>query len=334
MNDKSAARTSQRKNSVGKIVGRYSFITIFLIIFAVFLIINHGATTWSGVMNILRHSTVLGILALGMGIVIVTGGIDLSIGSMLALIGGLSVTLFNATNSPLLTFVAAIGIGLILGLINGLFVGFGGMPAFIVTLSTMLIYRSIAQYYLRSMGLSIYNMNGNLSSYDSFYDFGQLKIATVPVVGIVLVIVTIIMVYLMTMTKFGKSVYAIGSNVKAAHLAGINVPKTRVLVFAISGVLCAIGAFLWLSMNGSLDPATIGKSYEMYAIAAVVIGGISMSGGKGKLLGVLFGAMSYTIIDKIIASLGFDALINDTIKGSILLVAVLAQIVVPAIRQK
>jgi len=107
-----------------------------------------------------------------------------------------------------------------------------------------------------------------------------------------------------------------------------------VLVFAISGVLCAIGAFLWLSMNGSLDPATIGKSYEMYAIAAVVIGGISMSGGKGKLLGVLFGAMSYTIIDKIIASLGFDALINDTIKGSILLVAVLAQIVVPAIRQK
>ena len=87
-------------------------------------------------------------------------------------------------------------------------------------------------------------------------------------------------------------------------------------------------------MNGSVDPATIGKSYEMYAIAAVVIGGISMSGGKGKLLGVLFGAMSYNIIDKIIASLGFDALINDTIKGSILLVAVLVQMVVPMLRGK
>jgi ribose transport system permease protein len=87
-------------------------------------------------------------------------------------------------------------------------------------------------------------------------------------------------------------------------------------------------------MNGSVDPATVGKSNEMYAIAAVVIGGISMSGGKGKLVGVMFGAMSYTIIDKIIASLGFDALINDTIKGSILLLAVLVQIGVPMIRGK
>ena len=87
-------------------------------------------------------------------------------------------------------------------------------------------------------------------------------------------------------------------------------------------------------MNGSVDPATLGKSNEMYAIAAVVIGGISMSGGKGKILGIAFGAMSYTIIDKIIASLGFDALINDTIKGTILLLAVMVQIFVPMLRQK
>lgn len=104
------------------------------------------------------------------------------------------------------------------------------------------------------------------------------------------------------------------------------------LAFVITGLLTGIGAFLWLAMNGSVDPATLGKSYEMYAIAAVVIGGISMSGGKGKLLGVVFGAMSYTIIDKISASLGFDALINDTIKGSILLAAVIVQIVVPILR--
>jgi len=94
-----------------------------------------------------------------------------------------------------------------------------------------------------------------------------------------------------------------------------------------------VSAFMWLAMNGSVDPATIGKSNEMYAIAAVVIGGISMAGGKGKLLGALFGAMSYTIIDKIISSLGLDALINDTIKGSILLVAVFVQIVIPEIRK-
>ena len=105
-------------------------------------------------------------------------------------------------------------------------------------------------------------------------------------------------------------------------------------VYTITGLLCGVSTFMWLAMNGSVDPATIGKSNEMYAIAAVVIGGISMSGGKGKLLGVLFGAMSYTIIDKIIASMGLDALINDTIKGSILLLAVFIQIAIPAIRAK
>ena len=105
-------------------------------------------------------------------------------------------------------------------------------------------------------------------------------------------------------------------------------------VYVITGILTGLSAFLWLAMNGSVDPATLGKSNEMYAIAAVVIGGISMSGGKGKLLGVLFGAMSYTIIDKIIASLQVDALINDTIKGSILLVAVIIQLVVPMIRSR
>ena len=207
------------------------------------------------------------------------------------------------------------------------------MPPFIVTLATMLIYRSIAQYYLRTTGSSIYNMNGTLSSYDAFYGFGQSKLATVPVVGLVFLVVCALMVFMSTSTKFGKTVYALGSNEKAARLAGINVEWTSVLVYVITGLLTGLGAFLWMAMNGSVDPATLGKSNEMYAIAAVVIGGISMSGGKGKILGIAFGAMSYTIIDKIIASLGFDALINDTIKGTILLLAVMVQIFVPMIRQ-
>jgi len=322
------------RNTLGSLVNNYSFVLIFLAIFATFLIINGSATTWSGVMNILRHSAVVGLLAFGMGLVIITGGIDLSVGSMLALIGGISVTVFNATNSIALTFLVAVGMGILLGLINGVFVGFANIPAFIVTLSTMLIYRSIAQYYLRTMGMSIYNMDGNLSHYGALYGFGQTKIATVPMVGIILILFTVIMVYVATLTKFGKKVYAVGSNERAAHLAGVNVKKTRVLVFVITGLLAGIATFLWMSMNGSVDPATIGKSYEMYAIAAVVIGGISMAGGRGKLLGVLFGAMSYTIIDKIIASLGVDALINDTIKGSILLLAVLIQSVIPVIRAR
>ena len=102
-----------------------------------------------------------------------------------------------------------------------------------------------------------------------------------------------------------------GSNEKAARLAGVSVDNLTVLVYVIAGLLVGVGAFLWIGMNASVDPATTGKSYEMYAIAAVVIGGISMAGGRGKVLGILFGAMSYTVIDKIIVALKMDSLIND-----------------------
>ena len=322
-----------KKGQFSALIGNYSFILIFAAIFIGYLIINQGATTWSGVMNILRHSAVVGIIAFGMGLVIITGGIDLSVGSMLALIGGMSVVIFNATNNVIVTLLFALALGGVCGMVNGMLIGKLKMPPFIVTLATMLIYRSIAQYYLRTTGSSIYNMNGTLSSYDAFYGFGQSKLATVPVVGLVFLLVCALMVFMSTSTKFGKTVYALGSNEKAARLAGINVEWTSVLVYVITGLLTGLGAFLWMAMNGSVDPATLGKSNEMYAIAAVVIGGISMSGGKGKILGIAFGAMSYTIIDKIIASLGFDALINDTIKGTILLLAVMVQIFVPMIRQ-
>ena len=322
------------KKGIAAWINNYSFILIALAIFIAYLFINHGATTWSGVMNILRHSAVVGIMAFGMGLVIITGGIDLSVGSMLALVGSFSVVVFNATDSVFLTLLFALVAGGLCGLFNGVLIGLVKTPAFIVTLATKLLFHSVAQYYLRTTGSSIFNMTGTLDHYASFYGFGQLKIATVPVVGIVLLLVTVIMVFISTCTKFGKTVYALGSNERAAALAGINVNRTRVAVYVITGILTGLSAFLWLAMNGSVDPATLGKSNEMYAIAAVVIGGISMSGGKGKLLGVLFGAMSYTIIDKIIASLQVDALINDTIKGSILLVAVIIQLVVPMIRSR
>ena len=325
----------KKSNPVTRFMGNYSFVMIFLVILIAYLIINGKATTFNGVMNILRHSAVVGILSFGVGLVIITGGIDLSVGSMLALIGGMGVVVFNGTHSIILTLLVTLAVGAVLGLINGLLIGKVKMPPFIVTLATMLIYRSISQYYLRTLNLSIYSMDASSSAFDPLYKFGQTKVfGFLPMAGIILLVVTVIMVFISTSTKFGKSVYAIGSNVRAGRLAGINVEWTQVIVYTITGLLCGVSAFMWLSMNGSVDAATIGKSNEMYAIAAVVIGGISMSGGKGKLLGVLFGAMSYTIIDKIISSLGLDALINDSIKGTILLVAVFVQIAIPAIRAK
>lgn len=321
------------KTGMGKAWSGYSFIFIFLAIFIIFMIISGGATTWNGVMNIFRHSSVIGLIAIGMGLVIITGGIDLSVGSMLALVGGISVQVFNQTNSIFATFVVAIVFGTFLGLINGLLIGKAKMPAFIVTLGTMLIYRSIAQYYLRAaLGTSIFMMDGTLSSYDKFFQFGNGFVITIPITGILLIAITLVFIFMTNRTKYGRFIYAIGSNEKAAYLAGVNVDWIRVSVYAITGTLVGFGAFLWLGMNGSVDAATIGKSYEMYAIAAAVIGGVSMAGGKGKIIGIFFGALSYTVIDKIIAALGVDALINDTIKGLILLLAVFLQLVGPMLK--
>ena len=273
----------KEKSKRTKFLSEYSYIAVYVIILIVYVITNHGLTM-SGFMNIFRHSAVIGIIGFGMGLICLTGDIDLSVGSMLALVSGFSVVIFNMTDNILLTFLFAVGFGAVCGLINGMLVGYGKIPAFIATLATMLIYRSFAQYYCQHIdknliggGSSVYRMANANTLYQAMYNMGNGKVLTVPIVGILLIAVTIIFVYLTTETKYGK---------------------------------------------------------QIYAIAAVVLGGISMSGGRGKMLGILFGAMSYTVIDKIIVALKMDSLINDAIKGIILIVVIMIQIVSPRIKEK
>ena len=280
---------------ISRFCGEYSFILVFILIFLVYVLTCNGLT-WAGMMNIFRHSAIIGIIAIGMGLICLTGEIDLSVGSM---------------------------------------------PAFIVSLATMLIFRSFAQYFCQKIdknllggGSSVYRMSREMHSYDAMFGFGNGKILTLPIVGIVLILLTLFFVYISTSTKYGKKVYAVGSNAKAAEMSGINVSAMKISVFTITGILVGIGAFLWISMNASADPATTGNSYEMYAIAAVILGGISMSGGKGKCIGIFFGALSYTIIDKIIVALKMDSLINDAIKGIILILVIMIQIVGPQLKAK
>ncbi len=325
---------------IGRFCGEYSFVLVFILIFIVYVLTCHGLT-WAGVMNIFRHSAVVGIIALGMGLICLTGEIDLSVGSMLALDGGFSVVIFNMTDSIILTLLFALTFGAVCGLINGFLVGYVKMPAFIVTLATMLIFRSFAQYFCQRIdktllggGSSVYRMSREMTSYDAIYGFGNGKAFTLPIVGIILILLTVLFVYISTSTKYGKKIYAVGSNEKGAKMSGINASLIKVSVFTIAGLLTGVAAFLWISMNASADPATTGSSYEMYAIAAVVLGGISMSGGRGKCIGIFFGAMSYTIIDKIIVALKMDSLINDAIKGIILILVIMIQIAGPQLKEK
>lgn len=305
----------------------YNFIVIFFGIFIAFLIVNGSETSWTSVTNILLHSAILGTIALGMGLVVLTGDIDLSVGSSFVFIGGVTIIFYNASGSVFLTALCAILLGAACGFINGLLVGKVKMPSFIVTLATMLLFRSISQYKMNEMGETRYRIDAAKESYGSLFEFGNGDIFTIYNIAIVFLLVALLVIYVTNCTKFGKNVYALGSNERAAKLAGVNVNWTRVMVFIICGILVGLAAFLKIAKDTSFDPATSGKNFELYAISAVVIGGISMSGGKGKIAGIIFGTMSFTIIDKIITALGMNALLNDSVKGIILLTAVGIQMI-------
>lgn len=325
-------QTTRAVDAMKNFCRKYHFVLIFLAFLFLFLAINQGGTTLMTLMNIPRHSTVVGMIALGMGVIILIGDIDLSVGSQLALIGGFTVMVFNSTNSILLSLLFSLALGALLGFINGFLVGAVKMPAFIVTLAAMLILRSVAQTVMNSMGLTMYQLDSKLSQWQPLWKIGNQSFLQVPIMVWVLIGAVALLTFLTTSMKFGKKIYAIGGNEKAARLSGINVEGVRILVYVIAGTLVGLAAFLYLANSGSVDPATSGKNYELYAIAGVVISGIHMSGGKGRVLGIVFGSMTFTIIDKIINTLGVNPLMNDTIKGIILLVAIFIQML-PAMLQ-
>jgi len=303
---------------------RYSYVAIFIAIFITFVVVSKNLT-WSGIMLVLRQSTVIGIIGFAMALVILVGDIDLSVGSGLVLISGLSVMAYNATGSAFLALLAALGLGIAAGLINGLLVGIAKMPPFIVTLATMLIFRSLALYISNS---KLYELDSSLPGFSTLhYGFGNSSFLTVPIVGIMFLLVAAAVIYMCTSTKFGKKIYALGSNAKAARLAGINTDWLKVSLFVICGLLVGFSAFVNMAMNRSVSPATTGQSFEMFAIAGIVLGGISMAGGKGHVAGIIFGTMSFTMVSRIIDAFELSTTMNNTVKGIILLAAIALQMI-------
>lgn len=322
------------RDGVKKSWKKFNFIYIFVVIFLIYLFSALSTFNWNLATNILYSTVTIGIISLGMGLIILTGDIDLSVGSSFAFIAGLSVlsyntfleSLGNGTVALILTMFIAIILGIAVGFINGIFVGKMKMPSFIVTLATMLIWRSLIQFILsiQEGKPSTFRVTGYGT--DNWYWLGNFSILSISLVGIMFIVIGIIIWLIMKYSKFGRKVYAVGSNAKAANLVGISSSWIRVAVFTIAGLLIGFAAFLQVAMRGSVDPSSTGNSFELYAIASVVLGGISMSGGKGNIAGVIFGALAFQTIDKIIAALQLNPNLNDTIKGVILIVAVFLQV--------
>jgi ribose transport system permease protein len=314
----SAPLSSILQKMVGTLEVRMAVLALLLA--SVLSVLSPYFLTTNNLLNLLDQSVVVGIVAIGMTFVILTGGIDLSVGSVAGLTGvifGLALQQFPIPVSIACAIVSGAGIGLISGILIGSF----GLAAFVVTLGMMAIGRSLA--YILSGATSITNLPSNLSDivYASFLGLPANVLA-------LLALYTAAWLYL-TYTKGGRTIYAIGSNSEAARTAGLNVTFYNVLPYVVSGALAAVAIIFSSAQIMSIDPLA-GTSLELDAIAAVVIGGASLFGGRGSLIGTLIGVFIMVMIRNGLNLLGVSPFWQGSAVGGVIIAAVLIERLVSA----
>ena len=284
-------------------------------------------TNW---LNILRNNAPVGIIALGMTFGIIAGGIDLSVGSTLVAVGAMVMMVVDGSATGLLAgmgitgvpaYIIAIAVGLVfgalLGWLNGVLIAHGKLPPFIATLGTMQIFRSVTQHLTQ---------HANPSVPKGFLQIANLKIGSFYIMPILYWLAIAAVLYVVSKrTTFGRHVFAVGSNIRTARLSGINVNKVKRRIYMLTGMLVAIAAIIQVSRIGSMDYASAGSGYEMDAIAAVIVGGTSMSGGKGSIVGTVLGMLIIGVMNNLLTLFGVPPFLREACKGVIVIVAVLLQ---------
>ncbi|AIC29602.1 ribose ABC transporter permease protein (plasmid) [Rhizobium etli bv. mimosae str. IE4771] len=315
MNTIAAAKPGNLR--VGEMIRQFSIVLVFFLIVAFFAFANQYFMTWLNWLNLVRQSSINGILAIGVTFVILTKGIDLSVGSVMALAGMIAASLVTETNEQFVLFgiFAGLAAGAGLGLVNGVLVAAVKVPPFVVTLGMLSVARGLTLIF--SEGRPIPNLS------DPFKWIGSGQIMYIPVPIVILFVVFLIGWTVLNYTTFGRYVYAVGGNEKAARTSGIS---TKVIVgatYVISGLLAGLaGLVLTARTTAALPQAGIG--YELDAIAAVVIGGTSLAGGRGSLLGTLIGALIIGTINNGMDLMGVSSYYQQVLKGTIIVVAVIA----------
>lgn len=280
-------------------------------------IISPQFRTFNNFLSLLRQSSINGLIAFGMTFVILTGAIDLSVGSVLALSTVLCAKMITSGMSVGLAMLLSLGIGAGLGLVSGVFVTKGRLQPFIATLITMTVYR----------GLTLILSNGKpISQLGNSYILkliGKGSYFGIPIPVIILFIMFLLFYFLLKKTTFGRRIYATGSNWKSARLAGVNINKTKIIAYIISGVMASLSGLILLSRLNSAQP-TLGTGYELDAIAAVALGGTSMNGGRGRIWGTLIGVLIIAVLNNGLNILGVSSYYQDVVKGLVILIAVLS----------
>lgn len=295
----------------------YSVIIAFLIIFVAASIISPRFLDIDNQLNILMQVSIIGIISLGMTIVILSGGIDLSVGSVLAVVGVMTVIALNASGSIFVALLTACATGVFAGFLNGLMVAKGKIAPFIATLGMMAAARSIALYIANGGSIS-----GEVSGFTTIAN-SKLWVINYPI--IIFLIMTALVFVLMHKTSFGRHVYALGSNEKATLLSAIRVDRVKIGVYSLAGLLVGVAATIETSRLNSISSSSSGMAYELDAIAAVIIGGTRMTGGRGKVIGTFFGVLILGILNNMMNLMNVSPHLQGFVKGLIIIIAVVFQ---------
>ncbi|MDM5247810.1 ABC transporter permease [Lysinibacillus sp. G4S2] len=295
-------------------MSKYGILFILIAMIIVMSFMSDAFLKTQNILNIIRQISFIGIVAMGVTIVIITTGIDLSSGSVIALTSVLVASVAHPGDSLIGALALGAGVGLVCGAVNGILTAKGKIPPFIATLGMMTAARGLALLF--SDGRPVPNLS------ESFMFLGKGVIAGIPVPIIVFVLIGILSHVLLSKTKFGKYTYAIGGNEHAAKICGINVDRYLILIYMYAGLLSAIAGMM-LTARISVGQPSMGVSFELDAIAAAVIGGTSLSGGVGTIPGTIIGALIIGVLNNSLDLLGVSSYWQQILKGLIIVSAVL-----------
>lgn len=295
-------------------IQKYGMILILILITIIFSLLSPNFLTYSNIVGILRQVSIIGIIAAGQTLVIITAGIDLSVGSIVALSGVVSAAVALGTDNAILGIGAGLLAGALIGLFNGFLISKIKLAPFIVTLASMTLFA----------GLALVLSEGNpIIVADPVYQFiGQGYLGPIPFPIILLLAVYAILYFVLKKTIHGQYIYAMGGNEKATILSGIKVDRHKIIVYATSGLLAGLAAIILTSRLSSATPVA-GAGYELDAIAAVILGGTSLFGGRGNVLGTLVGVLILGVLTSGMNLINVSPFYQDISKGVIILVAVI-----------
>ena len=298
----------------------HSIIIVFVVIFATCIIIAPPRFfTIQNIMTILRNASIIGVIALGITFVIITGGIDLSAGHVVAVSGSILILLQGREDVPLiLAILACFAVATFVGFVNGFIVTKFKVPPFIVTLAIGTIARSLTMFFLQGRTVSGRNV-------PEFTQIGSGSQWIIPNALIIWITAAVILGCVLAYTKFGSYVYAVGGNENAARYSGINVDRVRIMAYTITGFMVGIAALLDMSRMAAVSPPTSGLYYEFDAITAAVVGGAALSGGKGRMYGTVLGMILIALVSNLMIMMQMSPFLSGTVKGVIILLAVLLQ---------